>query len=163
MNRLMGRLRPSQHMAQEMIGFKEMIGLLQSQGADINALDKDGLSPLMIASRELDVVGVQSLLAKSASVDLQDKNGYTALMWAVRGPGIPTSQAGTVGLDERKRQLHQGMVPLRLAVVKALIAAKAKVLILNNNGQTAVDMLSERSKNRDEVRAVLEKAELAVR
>lgn len=60
------------------------IGYLLQQGADANARDRDGNSPLILASISGFVEGARVLLFVKARVDLQNSLGETALIKAVQ-------------------------------------------------------------------------------
>lgn len=60
------------------------IGYLLQQGADANARDRDGNSPLILASISGFVEGARVLLYVKARVDLQNSLGETALIKAVQ-------------------------------------------------------------------------------
>ena len=56
------------------------IGLLLGKGADVNATDDDGLTPLAVASQRGNHFGVESLLkAEHIDINMKDKQGSTAL------------------------------------------------------------------------------------
>ena len=57
---------------------------LLAAGAEVNAQDKNGITPLMAASLAGHREVVEFLLAKGAEVNAQDKSGKTALMFATR-------------------------------------------------------------------------------
>jgi uncharacterized protein len=57
---------------------------LLAAGAEVNAKDKNGITPLMAASLAGHREVVEFLLAKGAEVNAQDKSGKTALMFATR-------------------------------------------------------------------------------
>jgi len=78
---------------------------------DINKRNKDGWTPLMVASRNEDVEIVTMLLDKGADVNFQSRAGITALM------------AATLSGD--------------IQVVKTLIEGKADVTMKNKDGMTA--------------------------
>jgi len=60
------------------------------QGADINAQDEDGKTPLMVAARwkRLDSDILRKFVELGADVNARDKNGWTALMWTAVINGV---------------------------------------------------------------------------
>ena len=64
-------------------GHLDVLSCLAENGADINATTNDNCTPLMIASRYCHVNAVTFLIEHGANMDLQDKNGGTALHYAV--------------------------------------------------------------------------------
>jgi len=58
------------------------IRALIKAGADVNAKDKDGFTPLMIASMYGHIDCIRELIKAGANVNLKNKNGETALMIA---------------------------------------------------------------------------------
>ena len=60
----------------------EVMEVLLSNGAQINAQDPEGNTALLIATRAGSMSGVAFLINKSARVDLRNKQGETALMLA---------------------------------------------------------------------------------
>lgn len=63
----------------------KILSCLILKGLDVNACESDGRSPLMIASVRGKVNSVAFLLEHGANVNLQNKNGETALYYAVSG------------------------------------------------------------------------------
>ena len=63
----------------------EVLNCLTKNGADINASSKRMLTPLMIAAKMGCINAVTFLMERGAIVDLQDKDGKTALHYAVHG------------------------------------------------------------------------------
>ena len=63
----------------------EILSCLILKGLDVNACESDGRSPLMIASVRGKVNSVAFLLEHGANVNLQNKNGKSALHYAVIG------------------------------------------------------------------------------
>ena len=59
--------------------------LISSPGADVNATDERGSTPLLEAARYGHDDIVRVLIAAGADVKAQDKDGKTALMLAVQG------------------------------------------------------------------------------
>ena len=76
------------HFACESLSWKpascDLLNCLTENGADINALRKDNVTPLMVASSCGDVDQITFLIKRGANVHLQDKNGDTALHHAAR-------------------------------------------------------------------------------
>lgn len=72
------------HMAAEGGAPVEVITMLVKRGGNINAQSAAGLTPLMIACDRADVERVKVLLANGCRTDLKDKDGATALDWALR-------------------------------------------------------------------------------
>jgi hypothetical protein len=59
--------------------------LLNARGVDVNAEDKDGYTPLILAARKGDKFAVQKLLThRNVNVRAVDRNGRTALSWAAQ-------------------------------------------------------------------------------
>ncbi len=97
----------------------EMVKLLVSRGANVNALNKFNYTPLNKAvsnfndpdNKEKDCVNILNLLLdKGSKLDVQDGNGTTALMWAVQ----------------------------KYTVAKILIERGANVNIQSKDGETAL-------------------------
>lgn len=59
------------------------VRLLIALGADVNAVDKNGWTPLHAAAQEKAVAAARLLLRAGAKVDVPDKQGNTALFRAV--------------------------------------------------------------------------------
>lgn len=60
------------------------MGFLLQKGANPNARDKDGITPLMLATTLRFVDGAETLLARKARVDETNNSGETALIRAVQ-------------------------------------------------------------------------------
>jgi ankyrin repeat protein len=103
---------------------------LLAEGADANARDKDGFTPLIWAASFGRTENVLALLKKGADVNAKDKTGWTALMGAAR----------------------KG----HTATVLALLAMGADVTAKDNNGWTAL-MSGSVSGRLDTVLVLLEK------
>jgi ankyrin repeat protein len=59
---------------------------LLRRGADVNARDETGATPLMQAALNADAALVKFLLGKGADVNLRNRAGATALLWALHDP-----------------------------------------------------------------------------
>ena len=57
--------------------------ILIEVGADVNACDRQGITPLMFASAFSETELVKILLSKKADVHAKDEEGHTPLFWAV--------------------------------------------------------------------------------
>ncbi len=133
--------------------------LLIQAGADVNARDEDGSTPLMEARSPR---MVKFLLAHGAKVDLQGRNGLTALMDnanyfsvgemnALLAAGADANARDSHGQTALMWALQQSTDPdldptvgpgqvsvLTLGVVKRLIAAGANINTRDNEGKTAL-------------------------
>ena len=56
-----------------------------NHGAQVNAFDGDGYTPLINAIRSGFVAVATSLVEHKADANLPDRNGWTPLMWAAWG------------------------------------------------------------------------------
>jgi len=96
-------------------GSERTVALLAKNGVNLNAVvDEVQLTPLMVASAQGNINGIQSLLRAGADTNAQDKDGQTALMHAVRKS--------------------------KLEVVHILLDAGADMEIVNGKGQTALSI-----------------------
>jgi len=91
-----------------------IVGALLEHGADVDAQDKNGLTPLMFA---MDMASADLLLAKKPHLTLRDDHGRTALLWAI---------------------FHE--VP---ALVRALLDQGANANDSDKEGQTALSYAAE--------------------
>ena len=121
-------------------------------GADINARDKDGKTPLMYAAwnnQNPEVIKV--LLEAGADVNARDKNGWTPLMYAAwnENPDV-IKVLLEAGADVNARD-KDGRTPLMWAagsnqnpeVIKILLDAGADGKAKSNEGKTAFDYAEE--------------------
>ena len=61
----------------------EVVDLLLNSGAEVDKVDKDGETPLMLAAREGEVHVTRRLLQEGAKVDAEDVFNRTALTYAI--------------------------------------------------------------------------------
>ena len=59
-----------------------MVRLLLAKGADVDEIDKEGQTALILAASEGHREVVRLLLEKNPNLRTRDKNGWTAAMWA---------------------------------------------------------------------------------
>lgn len=102
--------------------------ILLQHGADVNARDDEGLTPLMRAARNNDQQALEMLLRYGADPRLAANDGNTALHFAAAKASVQN--------------------------IQSLIAAGAIVAAKNNSGETALSI--SRAKNKRKVHAYLE-------
>lgn len=91
----------------------------------------DTLTPLMMAAKNLDMTSlIQTIAYEPSTLNVQDHNGWTALMYASNAVG---------GLNDRFEYEYS------LSIVQALLKAGADTLMRNHLGQKAVDVARTRS------------------
>jgi len=93
-----------------------LVGLLLESGADVNARDSLGFTPLHFAAQEVLPEMARLLIAKGADVDARDLDGSSVLWRAIFSAHD-----------------HEG---IRNDVVATLVAAGAKPDLGNNAGET---------------------------
>jgi hypothetical protein len=64
----------------------EMVKMLVENGADVNARDEDGATPLMFLAAAGELELIKLLLQKGAQINARDNKGVTALGWAYSPP-----------------------------------------------------------------------------
>lgn len=70
----------------------DMIGLLAHYFSDLNNVNADGLTPLMMAARSGQNKSVQKLIDLGADINYQNKNGSTAIMQTLGGRNVVTAR-----------------------------------------------------------------------
>ena len=111
---------------------------LHAAAASVDALDKDGNTPLMLASKKGDLTRMKALLASGADLSKRNPRGSTALMFAVDG-GLPAVnlllQKGAKADDQR----FDGMGPLSWAVMGNQTAVFERLLVAGANPKMLTD------------------------
>lgn len=110
----------------------------QERAENINSHETD-LTPLMSAVLACDAERVKELIQKRADVNVQTKTGYTALMWAI-----------SLEINNEKR----------IELVQILVNAGADLVLKNNNGKNALELITQRRKhdNNTAIKNILIKA-----
>lgn len=119
------------------------------KGADVNATDDEGFTPLMLVSATM-LVGseigiIDDLVTAKAKIDAKNEGGVTALMIASRNGRVDTVKALIAKGANVNLADNDGWTSLMYAalngqsmVVDALIEAKAKIDAKNSDGWPAI-------------------------
>jgi uncharacterized protein len=120
-----------------------------SQGEDVDALDREGRTPLFYAAKEGDTEIVAELLKLGSNVNVQDKNQETPLHFAAREYRPEAAELLIrCGADVSIRDLH-GNTPLWRAIfesrgrgelIKLLLSAGADKTLKNKHGSSPEDL-----------------------
>lgn len=123
------------------------VSALLAQGANANATDAEGLTPLMNAAKAGHLATLQALLQARAKVDARDPNGFTALAIAASLGHAPAVQALAQAGADPNAATRSGATPLMFAAlgghsgaISALLRAKANVNAQTPAGITALMM-----------------------
>lgn len=86
-------------------GHVEIIGLLLSHGADVNAQSSTGNTPLMYACAGGHVCAVKALLVQGAHVEDHNENGHTPLMEAASAGHVEVAKVSVIFSGASRRTL----------------------------------------------------------
>ncbi|KAK4206585.1 hypothetical protein QBC37DRAFT_356693 [Rhypophila decipiens] len=131
-------------------GHNTVVQQLLEAGAEVDAKDNDGRTPLHWASEQDHSTVVQQLLEAGAEVDAKDNDGRTPLHWAsAKGHGTVVQQLLEAGAEVDAKK-NDGWTPLHWAsleghstVVQQLLEASAEVDAKNSDGWTPLHCASE--------------------
>ncbi|KAF3394005.1 putative ankyrin repeat protein [Penicillium rolfsii] len=119
--------------------------LLLTQGADINAVDKDGDTALFYAIMSGNETVVQLLLAQGADINAVNKNGITALSYAIVREQeaivqLLLAQGADINAVNKNgiMALFYACIRENEAVVRLLLKQGADINAVNKNGITAL-------------------------
>ncbi|KAF6031090.1 hypothetical protein EB796_010566 [Bugula neritina] len=91
------------------------VQMLITHGADVNLLDRNGMSPLMMAAKKGHAGAVKVLVEAGAEVNLVEKRGYTPLCWACSNGSLESIQTLAQHGADVNVQTLQGQSPYSLA------------------------------------------------
>src|SRR4051812_31388978 len=139
-------------------GDVEAIVRLVAAGADVNARDEHGNTPLKYASCEPVPAAVHKLIELGADVNLGDHRGFTPLHGAAAhgfyAEAIEMAEALLAsGADVNAQSREHGFVPLHEAtgaeMIRLLVLRGADPNIPNNAGLTPVEYMIEDERTDD--------------
>ena len=128
------------------VGNYETVRCLIENGANVNATTNDNCTPLMIASKYDDLRVINLLIKHGANVELQDKDGRTALYHAVMEPwNYRTVRCLIENGANVNATTNDNCTPLMIAseydelrAINLLIKHGANVELQDKDGETAL-------------------------
>ncbi|KAL4452016.1 hypothetical protein ABPG75_007678 [Micractinium tetrahymenae] len=110
------RKQPLHYAAEWAEGRTEVMDFLLGRGADVNAVDAEGCSLLIIAAYRGDLPAMRFLLRRGARVDVADNDGETALHYVL----VWTADEGTPHDQQEKHRLAMAERLLQAALAAAV-------------------------------------------
>ncbi|WP_264336995.1 ankyrin repeat domain-containing protein [Wolbachia endosymbiont (group B) of Chorthippus brunneus] len=120
--------------------FNEVQGLV-NRGANVNAKDKDGKTPLHYASQSiysLDIV--RYLISKGADIDVKNKDGKTPLDLAVQGNETSVVEFLKQTQLDLDKQLLTAVQDCNISKAEVLVSRGANINTKNDDGYTSLHL-----------------------
>lgn len=131
---------------------------LLANGARVSDVNAAGATPLMLAARATANETIQLLLKSGASINAKDKQGQTALMFAVKhyfSPAPPVTQtvklllAAGAAINDVDANGHSALMyavegSMDLELINLLITTGANVNLVDKEGKTALLIAAQR-------------------
>lgn len=119
---------------------KEMMEMLIRRGANVNAQDKHGRTPLLIVENVLQTDITDMLLKNKADATLADRQGKNALHYVLRVEGMLVLENKGKGRDAKKFAESEEIVRKNLAM---LLERGANPEVKDSTGKSPADMAKE--------------------
>ena len=114
--------------------------LLLDCGAEVNAVDDAGGTPLMHAANQGNTAMVETLLARGANVHMKDTNGDNALVYAVDQGHLDTARALLEAGADADSMDEKSVTVAKIAVLKKNVPMLELLIRYGASAATAIDM-----------------------